>query len=821
VAGASGAAGGFGDPAWPAAGRAPSRPLLLLAIALALGCAWGKLAAPSRETLSLCLSALAAAWLAWRISARSLRVAPRGDAPLDIGLFALFALLGALRATPLPALSWSAQVEAWEGRWQPQRETRDAVRGTLAATDSRLLRFELPRGSVRAGELVRIQRGAPPAAPARGPLPRASFDGLAGLGAFGDAAQAASPGEDGHARAIGSLIRAEADEVSRLRTPVERSAWFSAWSRRLESSTRRIEDPQAAALARAFLLGDTSALDAECADLFARNGLLHVLAVSGWHVAMMAWMILRPFAALATLLASRLPRWRAALDWSAMLLCVALCIAYVPLTGGEAPVRRSAIAVALAATAAFWPHSQRQGRRSRRIDPLSLWAAALLVECALDPTAPGDVGVQLSYAATLGLIVGTGALSVLLARWTGLALSAPPHALLQSWPRQCAGALARRCARWMLSALAASMAAVAATAPIIWLGFGEACAWGVLSTPLLAPLFVVLFTSGTLLLILPCEALASSFAAASQALLACLEALDRLPGTPSLLPSRPAWLLWGSLLALCLQLRRRISARAKLGCQAGSALGAAALLLPWSPAARDFELHLLDVGHGTAAVFRSPGEPCWIFDCGSRDRAGVAREALAPLLRAWEVRAPKVVLSHADNDHWGGLRWLVERLPPRLWAGAVPAPLDERLAHTCERLDLPQGRIPLPESAPDLDLALLRGLPEEGNEGSRSLWLSAGRQSILICGDAVDEGWSWVLREGLLAGQGGILVAPHHGSDGRRLGAVLDALRPARVWISGSGRPPLAEELERRKLPWESTAQRGPLRWPPLEGSQR
>ena len=811
--------------ACPLPGRAPSRPLLRLALALSLGCAWGNFAAPPREGLLLCASALSAAWLSWRISASALHVAPRPNASLGAILLSLVVVLGALRATPHPALRWDAQIEAWEGEWRPQRETQSNVRGTLARAGPQQARFELPRGSARAGETIRIQRGAPPAPMARGPVPRSRLGAVGTLGWLGDPADETLATEIDRPTALGALIRAEADEVLRLETPVDRSAWLTGWATSLERSTRRIEDPHAAALARAFLLGDASALDAASADLFARNGLLHVLAVSGWHVAMMAWMIVRPFTALATLLAARLPRWRRVLDWSSMLLCVALCMAYVPLTGGGAPVRRSAIAVALAATAAFWPRGRcdlgLECRRSRRIDALSLWSAALIVECWLNPGAPAEVGVQLSYAATLGLILGTGALSELLGEWTGCVRGARPRDFLDSWPRQCASALARRGMRLILGGVAASVAAVAATAPIIWLSFGEACAWGVLTTPLLSPLFVLLFISGILLLALPLDALATLFSAASHALLTALRVFDGLPGTPTLLPSRPTWLLWGTLAAAWLLLRRRRSpGRARCGLQGCTALGAAALLLPWSPAAADFELHLLDVGHGTACVFRAPGEPCWIFDCGSRDRAGVVHEALAPLLRTWEVTAPKVVLSHADNDHCAGFRWVVERTPPRLWVGAVPAPLAERLAHTCERLDLSQGRMQLPDAALDLSLALLRGLPLEGNEGSRSLWLTWRSRTILLCGDAVDDGWAPLLREGLLASRGGTLVAPHHGSDGRRLGALLDSFAPGLVWISGSGQPPLAAELERRGVPWASTSLSGPLRWPPPGASR-
>ena len=106
-----------------------------------------------------------------------------------------------------------------------------------------------------------------------------------------------------------------------------------------------------------------------------------------------------------------------------------------------------------------------------------------------------------------------------------------------------------------------------------------------------------------------------------------------------------------------------------------------AILLPRTSAPRHPEIVALDVGHGTAVVLRAPDASCWVFDAGSRDRPRVARTALAPLLAAWEVSEPAVVLSHGDGDHASALPWLVERYPPRLGPPvSCPSPLGR---HPC------------------------------------------------------------------------------------------------------------------------------------------
>ena len=43
------------------------------------------------------------------------------------------------------------------------------------------------------------------------------------------------------------------------------------------------------------------------------------------------------------------------------------------------------------------------------------------------------------------------------------------------------------------------------------------------------------------------------------------------------------------------------------------------------------------------------------------------------------------------------------------------------------------------------------------------------------------------------------------------VGALLDQVRPAEVWVSASRDPPISSELERRELPWRWTGRDGPL----------
>jgi beta-lactamase superfamily II metal-dependent hydrolase len=207
---------------------------------------------------------------------------------------------------------------------------------------------------------------------------------------------------------------------------------------------------------------------------------------------------------------------------------------------------------------------------------------------------------------------------------------------------------------------------------------------------------------------------------------------------------------------------------------------------------------------------RSSALGTWIFDAGSRDRPDVAREALGPYLRRLDVGRVSVVLSHSDRDHDSALPWLVERFPPDVWAGALPAHFGERLPHTTRVVDLASGRMRLARSRYE-ELWLERGLDVEGNEGSRCLRIHRADGDLVLTGDAEADGLAAWLRSAPNHAPSRLLLWPHHGSDSDRIGALLDATQPREVWISAGLEPAVGPELTRRNVRWSWTARDGPL----------
>lgn len=711
--------------------------------------------APDRPFVRIAASAIGGALVgsgAWGFGVAALgwalllaRRGGRGALFSGICVAALAAGRAAAGSDPDPSLG---------ARWHPRTRRGESVVGELRA-GGRAIPAALPLGGARPGELVRVIPPAEPRRPAVGPF-----------------------------RAPDPLpLEPRPDEVVRLAPSRDPPGPLTRWRARVDRLVDERIAPRRRAFVRALLFGRADELGWSTRDLFVRTGSRHLLAVSGLHVVLVGALVAAPLARLVALVAAGRPH--PGLEALAKGLGLVL---YAPLAGGGAPVTRAACALSLAFVAT--------PLAGRRADGRSLLAFAALVELALDPRAPLDAGVQLSYAATTALVTLHARVRGFLVRAFEPAIPAPTDRLGRARPRRRALALAL--VRWSAGGWAAALVASGATLGIVWARFGE---WSPLEI-VVAPITVVLLTAW--LAVAWAELAGWPLPAGwldlpGDALLGLLHVVDRAPATPLLLPERPDAVLGAVAVLAALAVARPTGARVRL-----AAAALAAVVLPWRATAATLELVALDVGHGTAVLFRLPGEPPWVFDAGSRDRARLARGALADTLRRWDGGAPVVCLSHEDRDHHSAVEWIRERLAPRRFVGARPP------GTPVPRTDLTSGRVELRTRAP-ARIALLRGLPVAGNEGSRTLSLETPAGWVHLSGDAEGDGLALVLDRGHLCGPARLLLFPHHGSLGPHVGELLSRTRPREIWISSAERPAIAPELDRRGLSWRSTATDGPL----------
>lgn len=227
------------------------------------------------------------------------------------------------------------------------------------------------------------------------------------------------------------------------------------------------------AVLEGIVLGDDSGLGDGLKTSFRRSGLYHLLAVSGQNVVLIAVGVL----GLAWLLG--LPR---VVGHLAVLGSIG---AYVLAVGPQASVIRAAvsgIAVSLAWLAA------------RERDPWHTLLLAAFVLLAWSPYELFDPGFQLSFAAVLAIFVAVG----------------PALRLLEGYPVPPS----------LAAALAISAVCSVATAPILWLQFGQVPLLGVLANALVEPVVGLLLGLGLVT--------------------ACVDVVD--PGLAALLASLNGWI---------------------------------------------------------------------------------------------------------------------------------------------------------------------------------------------------------------------------------------------------------------------------------------
>ncbi len=186
---------------------------------------------------------------------------------------------------------------------------------------------------------------------------------------------------------------------------------------------RLYPDPESG-LTAGVLLGADRGLPPRVTAAFQASGIAHVLAISGFNITILAGVFLK--------LAGRaFGRWRGAL------LAGVGITAYTLMTGAEASAVRAAWMGGLALLAA---------QIGRRQDGLNSLGAAAGVMAWIEPDVLWDVGFQLSFASTLGLVVLGGPLSDWVSAWL--------HSRLPTWA---AGFASGLLADYVLITLAAQL----------------------------------------------------------------------------------------------------------------------------------------------------------------------------------------------------------------------------------------------------------------------------------------------------------------------------------------------------------------------------
>ncbi|MGH7895400.1 MAG: DNA internalization-related competence protein ComEC/Rec2 [Candidatus Binatia bacterium] len=560
----------------------------------------------------------------------------------------------------------------------------------------------------------------------------------------------------------------EMGDVTRLEPPPPGLVrGIDAWRATVARALERVERPDVRAVLAALVLGDEGGIDDGLRQAFTRAGVVHVLSVSGLHIAIvagtatvaLAWLLGRSACLLLAIDVRKL----------AMAGSVVPTLLYGTLAGFETATLRSVVMSCAVVSAALL------GRRARPLRALAL--ATIVVVLGL-PGAPLEISFQLSFVSVLALVL-----------WTEKGAAER----VRSEPR---------CLRGLRAAAGASCAAWVATAPLTAFHFHQVSMAAVVANPLVVPLFggVVLVPGLVGALIAPVAPSAAGllFRAAGIATGAGLEVVTRIGTLPAAAVATPI----PSLIEV-------IGCYAMLGAIAlrGHRVGRTVLVTVLVAAIIDggwwvrertgsgvLRVTFLDVGQGDATVVEFPDARVLVVDGGGFPGSDFDTGAaiIEPFLRSRKiVHLDAVAMTHAHPDHAGGLAHVVRAFQPReLWwngvgdagrawtelaaavgAGAVAG----RILHVGQAIpgfpDVTVVHPPQGWVAPSL------------NDGSLVLRVRFGAVALLLTGDIESAAEERLLRDHRPV-EAFVLKVPHHGSRTSSTPAFVEAAHPRVAVIS-------------------------------------
>jgi competence protein ComEC len=568
---------------------------------------------------------------------------------------------------------------------------------------------------------------------------------------------------------------------------------------------RNLDDPAASEM-RALIIGDRGGIDEKMHETFGRTGLSHLLVISGLHLSMVGAAVFGLMRlAMLMIPAIALRGW--ANKFAAMAAALAV-VAYASIAGHHVSTTRALIMV-LAYMFAVVIDRAREG--------IASLALACIIICMAIPGSSADVGFELSFASVLAIILG-------MRRYA---------AWLEARRGERAGIAASQVAQareWALGYVAVSFWAMLGVAPLTALYFNQFSLVGLAANAVVVP---VMGLGGT---VIGLAAAAMSFVWMPAAV-AMLWVAGRFIVAGNLLAfwfaQWPiAWvrvftptsleiaLAYALLFAWLMWPRRRVASEKwtrKLQWRHAILAGLALAMIldaKWWFDRRfhsgDLRVTFLSVGEGDAAVLRFPGARVMVIDGGSAWREfDLGERVVARYLWAQKImHVDWVALSHPDQDHFGGLDYVARNFSPsEFWNIAVENhdASYERLLATLYEMKVPIRQIDATTASREIEGVRLDALnPRAGastsrNNASMLLRLEYRKTSFLFTGDLEASGEAML--KSLPSLQSTILKVPHHGSDTSSSPGFVQAVAPKAAVISLGYRNrfhfPAAEVVER------------------------
>ena len=583
---------------------------------------------------------------------------------------------------------------------------------------------------------------------------------------------------------------------------------FLRWTENLRRRVERVIDsayhkhPEHVEILKGMLLGKRGGIEETTIAAFRNSGSLHILAVSGLHVGLIAGVFFLCF--------SRLPAK------ATCALTILAVILYACVVGFRPSVFRASTMVVLFLFGAII---------DRDVDRFNLLAVAALILLLINPAQLWDVGFQLSFAAVASILY-------FMPKWENFIRGILPDWLDQPNAPETISRfrfVLGKALKWLLVGFGVTLAAQLGTAFFIASSFYRLYPLGIIAGPFVVALATPIVSLALISVILGAIwlPLAVPLVYANHVIIFVLLHVIEFFGSQAWSVVKTAsptfgWIVLFFAGCMAIVYWRWVRLERKKAVLIGLIVVA---IWVWDAALREegnlLEVTFLDVRQGDAAFVRFPDGKTMLIDGGrsllfayrgnhrfnTKDDRNMkflafdtGERILSPFLCYEGVgELDLLVLSHPDNDHGGGLYYILHEFGVERVLG-VPhldlPPITHRVLHELiDKKGIPHelgyaGEIELTSTA---KLELLHPLDERStdlndgdiNDDSLVLKLSYGEVDVLFTGDIERRAEERLVRSGMDL-EAEILKVPHHGSKTSSSPEFLTLVRP-RVGIFSLG----------------------------------
>lgn len=405
-----------------------------------------------------------------------------------------------------------------------------------------------------------------------------------------------------------------------------------------------------ASVMAAILLGEKSDVDEEIRALYQRNGIVHILSISGLHITIIGMGIYKLLRRVG------LPVWVAAV------LGAAVLVLYGMMTGFGVSVCRAIGMYLLRMLALLW---------RRTYDMLTALGVVGACMVLYRPAWLGHMGFLLSFGSVLGL----GLMVPALVRHRDETECNEPMFYVEGKVKQILQQVWKFMSDLLREGLLAGISITLTTLPIqLWFSY-EISIYSVFLNALILPLMSAVMVAGLVAMLVPGLGIVGTvdvfILSGYEGLCHVFEALPAAmwnPGRPAVWQVVVYYLIWAMVVWVLPWIVKKLRQKSKNGSSLFRArrlaqvfllvLAVGILAVPRFGGDR---VTFLDVGQGDCICVQLSSGEVYLFDCGSSSRKGIGEDVLVPFLKYYGIsEIDAIFASHGDTDHVNGLVELLD-----------------------------------------------------------------------------------------------------------------------------------------------------------------